>query len=108
MQDSLAVGQKVGVDERVVLFCKMADGKRLDAALINAIKARIRELLSPRHVPALILPISDIPYTLTGKKVEVAVKKIINGQPVKSTTSLANPESLDLYVNIRELTTSSL
>lgn len=108
IQDSLAVGQKVGVDERVVMFCKMADGKHLDSALINAIKARIRELLSPRHVPAVILPIADIPYTLTGKKVEVAVKKIVNGQAVKSTTSLANPESLELYHNIRELLSSSL
>ncbi len=106
--DSLAVGQKQGEDERVVLFCKMAPGKSLDADLISRIKLRIRTLLSPRHVPALIIPIEDIPYTLTGKKVEVAVKKIISGQNVTPSSAIANPDSLKLYYKIRELSNSSL
>ena len=101
--DSLAVGQKMGDDERVVLFCKMQPDKDLDKDLINEIKAKIRSQLSPRHVPSFILPIKDIPYTLTGKKVELAVKKIISGEKVEGNATLANPESLLLYYNIPEL-----
>lgn len=108
IQDSLAVGQKQGQDERVVLFCKMATNKPFDADLVQRLKTRIRSLLSSRHVPALVLPIADIPYTLTGKKVEVAVKKIISGQTVVPSSALANPESLALFYGIRELTISSL
>jgi acetoacetyl-CoA synthetase len=106
--DSLAVSQKQNEDERVILFCKMASGKSLDSDLILKLKTKIRTLLSPRHVPEIILPIGDIPYTLTGKKVEVVVKKIINGQKVVPSSSLANPESLNLFYGIMELTTSSL
>ncbi|KAI8908028.1 hypothetical protein EDD86DRAFT_208747 [Gorgonomyces haynaldii] len=106
VQDSLAVGQKQGEDERVVLFCKMVPGKQLTPELLDKIRARIRTLLSPRHVPAVILPIADIPYTLTGKKVEVAVKKIISGKKISPSSSLANPESLKLYYDIRELKTA--
>nr|KAJ3419234.1 hypothetical protein HK105_007224 [Polyrhizophydium stewartii] len=101
--DSLAVGQKRGDDERVVLFCKMAEGKEFTADLVTRIKTQIRNLLSPRHVPAFILPIAEIPYTLTGKKVEVAVKRIISGEKVVPSSSLANPQSLELYYNIPEL-----
>lgn len=101
--DSLCVGQTIADGERVVLFLKMAEGQHFSAELVNGIKARIRNLLSARHVPAVILPILDIPYTLTGKKVEVAVKKIISGLALEliSSTSLANPESLELYVHAR-------
>jgi acetoacetyl-CoA synthetase len=99
----LKVGQKRGDDERVVLFCKMHPGEELTADLINAIKAKIRSQLSPRHVPSFILPIKDIPYTLTGKKVEVSVKKIISGEKVLANSTLSNPESLELYYNIPEL-----
>jgi acetoacetyl-CoA synthetase len=86
----------------------MAPGKSLNSDIILKLKAKIRTLLSPRHVPEIILPIGDIPYTLTGKKVEVVVKKIINGQKVVPSSSLANPESLNLFYGIMELTTSSL
>ncbi|KAJ3321193.1 hypothetical protein HDV06_004536 [Boothiomyces sp. JEL0866] len=101
--DSVAVGQKQDDDERVILFCKMADGQEFSEDLVLRIKSAIRSLLSVRHVPAKILPIADIPYTLTGKKVEVAIKKILSGQTVKPSTSLANPDSLKLYYNLPEL-----
>jgi len=103
--DSLCVGQKIKGedDERVVLFLKMKDNVELADALIKNIKVKIRSELSPRHVPAFILPIGDIPYTINGKKVEVAVKKIISGQNVLPSGTLVNPESLELYKNIPEL-----
>ncbi|CAG8592269.1 13841_t:CDS:2 [Cetraspora pellucida] len=103
VQDSLAVGQKVGKDERVVLFLKMCDGIKFNDELVTRIKTKIKEQLSPRHVPSFILPIRDIPHTLTGKKVEVAVKRIISGEKVVPSSSLANPESLELYYNLPEL-----
>lgn len=68
--------------------------------LITALVKTIRTRLSARHVPALILPIADIPYTINGKKVEVAVKKILVGEEVKNKNALANPECLELYKNI--------
>ena len=68
--------------------------------LITALVKTIRTRLSARHVPALILPIADIPYTINGKKVEVAVKKILVGEEVKKKNALANPECLELYKNI--------
>ncbi len=84
----------------------MRPGESLDADLVNQIKAKIRFQLSPRHVPSFILPILDIPYTLTGKKVEIAVKKILSGEKVVPNATLANPESLKLYENIPELCVS--
>ncbi|RUS31282.1 acetoacetate-CoA ligase [Jimgerdemannia flammicorona] len=105
VEDSLCVGQKlVGMeDERVVLFLKMRDGRRFDDALAKRIKSRIRDELSARHVPVFVLEIMDIPHTINGKKVEVAVKKIISGQTVAPSGTLANPDSLQLYYNIPEL-----
>jgi acetoacetyl-CoA synthetase len=99
--DSLAVGQNTPDGERVVLFLKMAFGQNFTPELVASIKTKIRTLLSARHVPAVIYPIGDIPYTLTGKKVEVAVKKIISGENVTPSSSLANPESLELFVKAR-------
>jgi acetoacetyl-CoA synthetase len=101
VQDSLAVGQKTSDGERVIMFLKMAEGQTFNNDLVSQIKLRIRTLLSARHVPAVILPIADIPYTLTGKKVEIAVKKIISGESVKPSSSIANPESLELYYAIK-------
>ncbi|KAJ1978666.1 hypothetical protein H4R34_003120 [Dimargaris verticillata] len=101
--DSLAVGQKYGDDERVVLFLKMKPNQALDPALVLRIKQQIRAKLSPRHVPAFILAIADIPYTVNGKKVEVIVKKILSNQVVVPSATLANPECLKLYQGIPEL-----
>jgi len=102
--DTVCVGQRSAErGERVLLFVKMAEGLELTDALVAKIKAAIRRQLSARHVPALILPVSDIPYTVNGKKVEVAVKKVIAGQAVKNSSALANPESLQLFKNFPEL-----
>ena len=103
--DSLAVGQRrpQDTDERVVLFLKMCEGQSFGQEIVDRLKADIRKQLSPRHVPAFILPIADIPYTINGKKVEVAVKKLLSGQQVVASGTLSNPESLDLYRNIKEL-----
>ncbi|GAA5799003.1 hypothetical protein HPULCUR_004412 [Helicostylum pulchrum] len=106
IEDTLCVGQKIKNedDERVVLFLKMKDSKaKVTDELVKKIKTTIRAELTPRHVPAFVLAISDIPYTINGKKVEVAVKKILSGQKVTATGTLVNPESLDLYYNIPEL-----
>ncbi len=101
--DSLVVGQPWQDDERVILFVKLPEGVVLDDALVKKLKTVIRQNCSPRHVPAIILETSDIPYTINGKKVEIAVKKIIQGQEVQNRSALANPESLELYKNIRAL-----
>ncbi|EIN10628.1 acetoacetate-CoA ligase [Punctularia strigosozonata HHB-11173 SS5] len=105
--DCLAVGQKTegGADERVVLFIKLQDGHLgLTKELEQSIKAEIRTRRSPRHVPARIVQVEDVPYTLNGKRVEVPVKKIINGAPVSSVNpaTLRNPECLDEYTAIGE------
>jgi len=101
--DSLCVGQRSPdrSEERVILFLKMVEGSPTQD-LITSLTTTIRTRLSARHVPALILPISDIPYTINGKKVEVAIKKILVGEEVKNKNALANPECLDLYKNIPE------
>jgi acetoacetyl-CoA synthetase len=98
--DSLVVGQSWQDDERVILFVKLPAGGVLDEALIKKLKTVIRQSCSPRHVPALILETADIPYTINGKKVEIAVKKIIGGKEVQNQSALANPESLELYKNL--------
>ena len=103
VSDSLVVGQEWGEDERIILFIKLAPNKTLSDKLINKIKSTIRKSCSPRHVPAKILVIDDIPYTISGKKVEIAVKKIIKGEKIKNKDALANPQSLELYRDIKEL-----
>ncbi len=103
--DSLVVGQAWQDDERVILFVKLPPGGVLDEALVKKLKMIIRQNCSPRHVPAIILETADIPYTINGKKVEIAVKKIIGGQEVQNRSALANPESLDLYKNLAALHT---
>ncbi|MEW5784777.1 MAG: acetoacetate--CoA ligase [Bacillota bacterium] len=103
--DSLAVGQKRHNDERVILFVKMAPGKKLSGSLVLAIKKAIRDHTTPRHVPAKVIPIDDIPYTVNGKKVEIAVRKIIHREEVLNREALANPQSLDLYRDLAALQT---
>ncbi|KXJ28939.1 acetoacetyl-CoA synthetase [Exaiptasia diaphana] len=106
VEDSLCVGQQTKDGERVVLFLKLVTNKRLDDDLLSRIRVSIRNQLSARHVPAIILETKEIPYTTSGKKIEVAVKKIISGQQVTNRGALANPNSLDLYNNIPELQTT--
>ncbi|MGC8659055.1 MAG: acetoacetate--CoA ligase [Desulfomonilaceae bacterium] len=102
--DSIVVGQDWENDVRVLLFVKPAAGVVLDEALKQKIRKTIRDNTTPRHVPALILPIEDIPVTLNGKKVELAVRNVIEGKPVTNKDALANPESLDQFAGIPELT----
>ncbi|MFC1782497.1 acetoacetate--CoA ligase [Planctomycetota bacterium] len=101
--DSLVVGQNWRDDVRIILFVKLAENVDFDQKFINKIKKTIKSNTSPRHVPAKIIPIDDIPYTINMKKVELAVKNIIHGQPVLNRDALKNPESLELYCNIKEL-----
>ena len=101
--DSLVIGQEWKGDQRMILFLKLSDSYQINDDLIQQIKQSIRASCSPRHVPEIILPTEDIPYTISGKKVEIAVKKIIDGEDVANRDALANPESLDLYISIPEL-----
>ncbi len=103
IDDSVVVGQKYEDDERVILFVKLAKGIDLDDDLKIKIAKQIRSNCSPRHVPTVILETKDVPYTLNGKKVEVAVKKIIQGQDVKNKDALANPDSLENFRERKEL-----
>ena len=103
IQDSLVVGQNWKDDVRVILFVQMVEGQELTEDLKNRIRKYIRTNASPRHVPAKIITVPDIPYTLNMKKVELAVKKVIHGQEVLNKDALRNPESLDYYANLKEL-----
>jgi acetoacetyl-CoA synthetase len=95
--ESVAVGQKWEGDERVILFVRMRDGYKLDDTLRDRIRKQIRANTTPRHVPAKIQQVTDIPRTISGKISEIAVRETIHGRPVKNTDALANPEALDYY-----------
>ena len=97
VEDSLAVGQNLGGDQRIVLFVKCQPGYHLDDELIKKIKTTLRTKASPRHVPAVIMETPEIPTTLNGKKVEGAVSNILNGRPVGNRDALSNPDSLRFY-----------
>ena len=101
--DSLAVGQNFGEDQRIILFVKMVPGQHLSEDLKEKIKKVLRADASPKHVPALILEVPDIPYTLNMKKVETAVANIVNHRPVTNRDALANPESLLFYSELLPL-----
>ena len=101
--ESLCVGQQWQDDVRVVLFVRLRNGAELDDALRQRIRGTIRENATPRHVPACIIAIDDVPRTVSGKISELAVRDIIHGRPVKNTSALANPESLELFRNRPEL-----
>jgi len=103
IEDSVVIGQPWKNDIRVILFVKLASGYELTEELKTRICRTIRANASPRHVPAKIISIPAIPYTLNMKKVELAVKKIIQGQPVLNKDALSNPEALDYYADIKEL-----
>jgi acetoacetyl-CoA synthetase len=101
--EAICIGQQWDDDVRVVLFVRLAEGAVLDAELEARIKARIRTGASPRHVPARIVAVSDIPRTKSGKITELAVRDIVHGRHVKNKEALANPEALDLYRDLPEL-----
>jgi len=98
--DSLAIGQNWEGDQRVLLFVRLAEGSELTDELQSRIKKSLREKASPRHVPARIIEVPDIPYTMNMKKVESAVTNLVQGRPVVNRDALANPESLDHYEQI--------
>jgi acetoacetyl-CoA synthetase len=98
--DSLAIGQDWKGDQRIILFVKLAEGHNLTEELKDRIRKTLRENASPRHVPAKIMAVPDIPYTLNMKKVEIAVANILHGRPVSNRDALINPESLDYYERI--------
>ena len=105
--ESIVIGQdwppQKPEDVRVVLFVKLKDGVQLDDALANRIKKRIRDNTTPRHVPAKILQVADIPRTKSGKIVELAVRDVVHGRQVKNVEALANPEALALFRDRPEL-----
>ncbi|MCB1783894.1 MAG: acetoacetate--CoA ligase [Alphaproteobacteria bacterium] len=103
VQESIAVGQDWDGDVRVILFVILKKGWELDDNLIKEIKTKIRNGASPRHVPAKIIQISDIPRTKSGKITELAVRDVIHGRKIKNVEALANPECLELYRDLQEL-----
>ncbi len=101
--EGLVIGQQWQDDVRVILFVRLRDGLELNDALIDKIKQQIRGNATPRHVPAKVIQVADIPRTKSGKIVELAVRNVVHGEPVKNKEALANPEALDLYANLPEL-----
>lgn len=101
--ESIAIGQDWQGDVRVVLFVRLREGMTLDDALREEIRRMIRANTTPRHVPAKIIEVADIPRTLSGKIVELAVRNVVHGRPVKNTDALANPQALELYRNLPAL-----
>ena len=101
--EALAIGQDWDDDVRIVLFVRLKAGVALDEDLIARIKAVIRAGASPRHVPAKVVAVADIPRTKSGKIVELAVREVVHHRPVKNIEALANPEALDLFRNRPEL-----
>ncbi|MHB8867372.1 MAG: acetoacetate--CoA ligase [Thermoleophilia bacterium] len=100
--DSLAIGQDWKGDQRILLFVKVAPGEELTGELKAAIVKTLKENASPRHVPAKLIAVPDIPYTLNGKKVETAVTNLVHGRPVTNRDALINPESLAFYEGLVE------
>ncbi len=101
--ESLVIGQQWDSDIRVVLFVRLRDGQTLDDELQARVRAHVREQTTPRHVPARIVQVEDIPRTRSGKIVELAVRKIVHGDSVDNVEALANPEALKLFADIPEL-----
>ncbi len=101
--ESLVIGQEWAGDVRMVLFVKLKEGLTLDDALANAIRKRVRDNTTPRHVPDKVLQVADIPRTKSGKIVELAVRDVVHGRTVKNQEALANPEALELFRGRTEL-----
>ena len=98
--DSLVVGVQSDGDEQVALFLKMNSGNNLNDELIDSIKRSIRANCTPRHVPSIVKTVEDIPYTISGKKVELAVKNVLHGEEVTNKDALANPEALEYFKDV--------
>jgi len=103
IEESLVIGQEWENDTRVVLFVMLRPGRQLDEMLVQKINGQIRANTTPRHVPAKIVQVADIPRTRSGKIVELAVRDVVHGRPIKNCEALANPEALELYKDRSEL-----
>ena len=103
IQEAIVIGQSWNNDIRILLFVVVNKNYNLDSKLIDKIKKTIRTNASPRHVPSKIISINEIPKTKNGKLVELAVKQTIEGDTIKNLEALANPESLEQFKNIKEL-----
>mgnify|MGYP003994748331 CR=1 FL=1 len=103
--ESLVIGQQWEGDVRVVLFVRLAEGVQLDDDLQARIRKQVKDNATPRHVPARIVPVADIPRTISGKIVELAVRDVVHGREVKNKDALANPEALELFKDRPELQT---
>ena len=103
VKEAVVIGQDIGDDVRVVLFVMLAPREKLTETLSKEIKTAIRQGSSPRHVPAVIVPVADIPRTKSGKISELAVRDVVHGRAVKNTDSLANPEALDCFRDLPAL-----
>jgi acetoacetyl-CoA synthetase len=103
IEDSIVIGQTMANDIRVILFVQLKKGITIDPDLKERITGAIRRNASPRHVPAAIISVPEIPYTLNMKKVELAVKHTVEGRPVLNKEALKNPDALTYYENIKEL-----
>jgi acetoacetyl-CoA synthetase len=103
--DALCIGQDWEDDVRVVLFVVLREGLTLNDGLIQTIRTTIRANTTPRHVPARVIQVADIPRTISGKIVELAVRNVVHGRPVKNTDALANPQALQYFANLPELQT---
>ena len=101
--ESVAIGQQWGRDERIVLFVRLREGLALDDALVERIRRHIRQNTTPRHVPARILQVDEIPRTKSGKIVELAVRDVVHGRAIKNQEALANPDALEQFRNRPEL-----
>ncbi len=98
--DSVVIGQRHNDDTRVVLFVVLRSGQVLDAPLTRAIRTNIRKSCTPRHVPAIVLEAPDVPRTISGKKVEIAVTRLIHRESVANRDALKNPEALDFFASL--------
>jgi acetoacetyl-CoA synthetase len=103
VSDSLVVGKNVNGDIKIILFVVLKSGNNFDAELIDRIKTKIKTSATPRHVPSSIFEIKEVPVTLSGKKVEIAVSRILNGEPIDNKDALANPSALDQFYKFNEL-----
>ena len=101
--DSVVVGQNWQDDVRIVLFVVLRDGVALDESLTARIRSEIRTNTTPRHAPAKVIQVADIPRTISGKIAELAVRKVIHGEQIGNQDALANPEALALYAALPEL-----
>ena len=105
IKDSIIIGQSWRGDQRIILFIELNDKKDLNTSMIEEIRTRIKQNSSPKHVPSKIIAVEEIPYTVSGKKVELAVKKIVEGKKVDNKDALQNPLALEYFRNIQELST---